>query len=87
MTQKLLILLDPKVQCINEFTCKVTEVLMKEPDMPLPKALSDDLSLENVHSCKYASHFLPKIPNDRYKSPNHAQVDLYTPFFASDFLS
>ena len=38
-----------------EFTCNVTEVFMKEPDMPLPQTLSDDLSLENVYmySCKY----------------------------------
>ena len=36
-----------------EFTCNVTEVFMKEPDMSLPQTLSDDLSLENVYSCKY----------------------------------
>lgn len=33
---------------------RVTEVFMKKKtDMSLPQTLSDDLSLENVRSCKY----------------------------------
>ena len=66
-------------QKISDFTCivgSVTKVFMKEPDMPLPQTLSDDLSLENGYSCKYANMI------------NHqtTTVPTYT-FFTSDFLS
>ena len=61
----------------REFICNVIELFMKKPDMPLSQTLSDDLSLENVRSCKY----------DHDKWSNHARIDLYTLFFTSDFLS